>query len=215
VQARSAGLQTLTAVLAVSYTVGQQRGTFDMVVNYAAPGALRFTAFKDTLLSTQVLFDLLLTGEMYRMYRRDDTGEHTQQGTGLQFVHEYPTFRTFFLVGEAFFFTGLDAQGAPPGVNAAGTRLTTSLRHGVRARWLARADSLEITRACLLWQTEAEAVPLGLHYQDYRQVGAYFLPYRVTVRDRRLGFTAEAVLRQAEVNLPLPAEAFDGTEGTR
>ena len=61
VQSRTTGLQTLTAVLAVAYTVGTQRGTFDMVVNYAAPDALRFTAFKDTLLSTQVLFDLLLT----------------------------------------------------------------------------------------------------------------------------------------------------------
>src|SRR5215471_19713308 len=68
VQARTTGVQTLTAALAVSYTVGKQRGTFDMVVNYAAPDTIRFTAFKDALLNTQILFDLLLTRETYHFY---------------------------------------------------------------------------------------------------------------------------------------------------
>jgi hypothetical protein len=75
VQSRTTGLQTLTAVLAVSYTVGKQSGTFNMIVNYAAPGSMRFTALKDTLLSTQVLFDLLFTGETYRLLVRDDRGD--------------------------------------------------------------------------------------------------------------------------------------------
>ena len=72
IQSRTTRLQTLTAVLAVSYTVGKQRGTFDMIVNYAAPGSMRFTALKDMLLSTQVLFDLLFTGETYRLLVRDN-----------------------------------------------------------------------------------------------------------------------------------------------
>jgi len=211
VQSRLAGLQTLTAVLAVSYTVGKQRGTFDMVVNYAAPGVLRFTAFKDTLLSTQVLFDLLLTMETYRLHIRDDAGERTQQGTGQQFAHDYPTFRTFFLVGEAFFLPGFDAQGQPPRVTATGTRLTTRLRSGVSARWSARADTLEITQACFLWQTEAGTVPLVLHYQDYRQVGTDYIPHRVTVLDRHLGFTAQSVVKTVEINVPLAPGAFDHT----
>src|SRR5262245_53234089 len=54
IQSRTTGLQTLTAVLAVSYTVSKHHGTFDMIVNYAAPGSARFTALKDMLLSTQV-----------------------------------------------------------------------------------------------------------------------------------------------------------------
>ena len=54
-QSRTTGLQTLSAVLAVSYTVGKQRGTFDMIVNYAAPGSMRFTALKDTLLLTLII----------------------------------------------------------------------------------------------------------------------------------------------------------------
>ena len=122
VQSRTTGLQTLTAVLAVSYTVGKQRGTFDMIVNYAAPGSLRFTALKDTLLSTQVLFDLLLTGETYRLLVRDNQGDQISQGPVLHLASAYPTFRTFFVVGEAFFLPGFDGQGQPPRFNAAGTR---------------------------------------------------------------------------------------------
>src|SRR5438094_6983630 len=103
IQSRTTGLHTLTAVLAVSYTVGKQRGTFDMIVNYAAPGSVRFTALKDMLLSTQVLFDLLFTGETYRLLVRDDQGDQRSQGTVTQLASAYPTFRAFFVIGEAFF----------------------------------------------------------------------------------------------------------------
>jgi hypothetical protein len=210
-QSRTTGVQTLTAVLAVSYTLGKHRGTFDMIVNYAAPGSVRFTALKDMLLSTQVLFDLLFTGETYHLLVRDDKGEQISQGTVTQFASAYPTFRTFFVVGEAFFLPGFDGQGQPPRFNAAGTRLTTRLRSGVRARWLSRPDTLEITQACLTWQTEEETVPLRLRYEDYRHVDAYYIPYRVTVRDRRLGFTAQSVVKSVEINAPLAPGAFDFT----
>ena len=111
IQSRTTGVQTLTAVLAVSYTVGKHRGTFDMIVNYAAPGSVRFTALKDMLLSTQVLFDVLFTGETYRLLVRDDKGEQISQAPVTQFAPTYPTFRTFFLVGRHF-FTGFRWPGA-------------------------------------------------------------------------------------------------------
>ena len=211
IQSRTSGLQTLTAVLAVSYTVGKHRGTFDKIVNYAAPGSVRFTALKDMLLSTQVLFDLLFTGETYRLLVHDDKGEQISQGPVTQFAPAYPTFRTFFVVGEAFFLPGFDGQGQPPGFNAAGTHLTTRLRSGVRARWLSRPDTLEITQACLTWQTDEETVPLRLRYEDHRHVDTYYIPYRVTLRDRRLGFTAQSVVKSVEINAPLAPGAFDFT----
>ena len=78
-QSRTTGMQTLSAVLAVSYTVGKHRGAFDMIVNYAAPDSMRFTALKDTLLSTQVLFDVLFTGETYRLLVREEQGERIRR----------------------------------------------------------------------------------------------------------------------------------------
>jgi hypothetical protein len=211
IQSRTTGLQTLTAVLAVSYTVGKQGGTFDMIVNYAASDSVRFTALKDMLLSTQVLFDVLFTRETYRLLVHDDKGAQLSQGAVTQFAQAYPTFRTFFLVGEAFFLPGFDGQGQPPRFNAAGTRLTTRLRSGVRARWLSRPDTLEITQACLTWQTEEETIPLILRYEDYRSVEAYYIPYRVTVRDRRLRFAAQSIVKSVEINTPLAPGVFDVT----
>src|SRR5215510_7612703 len=96
IQSRTTGVQTLAAVLAISYTVGKHHGTFDMIVNYAAPDSVRFTALKDMFLSTQVLFDLLFTGETYRLLVRDAQGEQSPQGTVPKFAQVYPTFRTFF-----------------------------------------------------------------------------------------------------------------------
>jgi len=209
VQSRTSGVQTLSATLAVSYTVGTQPGTFDMVVNYAAPGMFRFTAFKDALLSAQILFDLLLTRETYRVYLHDDTGERTRQGMVQQFAQDYPTFRTFAVLGEAFFLPGFDGQGQLPRVNGRGTRLTTRLRSGARARWFARAESLEILQACFRWQTAAGTVPLVLRYQDYRQVGTYYIPQRVIVLDRQVGFSAQSVVKQVEINVPLAPGVFN------
>src|SRR5262249_5871640 len=211
VQSRTTGVQTLAATLAASYTIGRQHGTFDMVVHYAVPGVLRVTAFKDTVLSASILFDLLLTGEKYRVYTHGDAGEQTYEGSVQQFAQAYPTFRTFFLLGEAFFLPGFDGQGQLPRVNATGTRLTTRLRSGVSARWFANAKTLEITQACFLWQSEAGALRLVLRYQDYRQVGDYYIPQRVTVLDRRLAFTAESVVKDVEINAPLAPGAFDVT----
>jgi hypothetical protein len=209
IQSRTTGLQTLTAVLAVSYTLGKQGGAFDMIVNYAASGSVRFTALKDMLLSTQVLFDVLFTGETYRLLIHDDRGARLSQGTVTQFVQAQPTFRTFFVVGEAFFLPGFDGQGQPPRFNAAGTRLTTRLRSGAKARWWSRPDTLEITQACLTWQTEEHTIPLRLHYADYRPVEAYYIPYRVTVRDPRLKFTAQSVVKSVEINAPLAPGVFE------
>ncbi|MGE3539702.1 MAG: hypothetical protein AB7N91_20015 [Candidatus Tectimicrobiota bacterium] len=211
VRARTARVQTLTAVLAVSYTLATQRGAFDLVVNYAAPDRLRFTALKDTLLSTQILFDVLLSPEGYRLAVRDATGDHTTQGSLEQFVREHPTLRAFFLLGEAFFVPGVDGQGRPPLVNEAATRLHTQLRSGARARWSARPETLEITEACLRWQSAEDMVTLQLSYRDYRPIEEVYLPYRVYLSDRRLGFAAQSVVKAVDLNLPLVPGVFELT----
>ncbi|MBM3223916.1 MAG: hypothetical protein FJZ47_08960 [Candidatus Tectomicrobia bacterium] len=211
VQARTTSVQTLAALLGVSYRIGPQQGTFDLIVNYAAPDRLRFTAVKDTVLSTQILFDLQFIGTTYRLYRYEDSGPQVAAGTVDDFVERYPNFRTFFLVGEAFFLPGIQYLGGLPHVNTAGTRLTTSLRSGARARWHSRADTLEITRGCITAQTLAGRLPLTLDYQDYRLVDSLYLPHRVVLSDPRLGFTALSLVKQVEVNVPLAPDAFAST----
>jgi hypothetical protein len=128
-----------------------------------------------------------------------------------QLASTYPTFRAFFAVGEAFFLPGFDGERQPPRFNATGTRLQTTLRSGVKARWWSRKDTLEITQACLTWRTEEETVPLMLRYQDYHFVAAYYIPHQVTLRDRLLGFTAQSIVKDVAINTPLAPGAFDFT----
>lgn len=211
VQARIAGVETLTAVLAVAYTLGQQRGTFDMVVNYAATPAVRFTAVRDTFLTTQGLFDVLLTQETYRVLRRDATGEHLHQGPIGALTSAYPAFRTFFIVGAAFFLPGMTAPGQALTFNTAGTQAHSTLRSGVRVCWRTRPDTLEITQGGFTWQDVEGSVAVQVQYQDYRQVAGVYLPHRVTIRDRGQGFTASSVVKSLAVNEPLVPGVFDGS----
>lgn len=207
-QARATGLQTLTAVLAVSYTVEKRAGAFDIIVNYAAPDRLRFTALKEGLLHTQILFDLFLGRDTYALQMHDAQGVRVHQGDLAQFVQENPTLRTFFLVGAAFFLPGLTAPGTEPLSNASGTRVTTQLPNGVTARWCTQPDTLEVYRARLTWQSPTGVLPLSVQYQDYRSVATHVIPHRVLLRDRGVRFTAASVVKQIEVNIPLAPDTF-------
>lgn len=210
-QARTSGVETLSAVLAVSYTLGPQRGTFDLVVNYAATPTLRFTALRDSLLQTQVLFDVLLTPTTYQLLAPEETGPQLHQGPVAEFGRAYPSFRTFFIVGEAFFFPGLAKTGTARAFNTAGTRLRTILPSGVHVAWQAHPDTLEITRGCFTWTPEEETVRVQVHYQDYRPVGATYLPHRVLIRDPRVQFTADSVVKLLSLNEPLAPGVFELT----
>lgn len=210
-QARTTGLTTLTALLAVSYTVGPQRGTFAMVVNYATAQGLRFTAFRDSLLQTQVLFDILLTPTTYRLHTAEASGPQTQQGAVADFARAYPAWRTFLIVGEAFFLPGLAQAGTPRTVNRAGTRLRTHLPSGVQVAWRLRPETLEITQGCFTWPPVVDTARVLVHYQDYRPVGETYLPHRVSIRDPQQGFNAEAAVTMLTLNEPLAAGVLELT----
>lgn len=208
IQARTSGLHTFAALLAVAYTLGPRQGTFDLAVNYSPAGAMRFTAFKATLLQTQVLFDLLLKGETFQLLVQDDTGTHTYQGTGEQLAEAHPPFRAFYFIGEAFLLPGFDSAGEPPRISAGGRRWRTTLAHGGRACWTVMQETLEISAGRLRWQTVAGPVVLRLQYEDYRRVGAYMIPHQVQLQDQRLRFTTRSVIKQVEINVPIAPETF-------
>jgi hypothetical protein len=204
-QARTTGIRTLAAVLAMSFTGAKQQRTFDMVVNYDASGSMRFTALKDVGLSTSPVFDLLFAGERYSLELHDETGTRTHQGGVAQFVHDQPAFSAFLIIGEAFFLPGFDGRGNPPVfTNTAASRFTTRLRSGAKAQWFANPETLEVTRARI-----DDSVAFDLRYGDYRRVEAYYLPGRVTLIAPRLNVTTQALLKQVEINMPLAPGIFD------
>lgn len=217
IRSRTMGLKTLEAVLAMTFTDGKQHNTFDMIVNYDATGKMRFTALKDLGFNTRPIFDLLFAGAQYRLETHDEAGAHTHQGSVAQFAQKHAPFRAFLIVGEAFFLPGFDGHGNPPVFShAAASRFTTRLKSGATARWFARPDTLEITRAHIEGGEDGQgSTAFFLRYSDYRQVEAYYLPGRVTLLDRRLGSTTQALLKQVEVNMPLAPDIFDLLAGPK
>jgi hypothetical protein len=202
VHSRTTGVRTLAAVLAMQFAGEARQGTVELIVNYDASGSMRFSAFKNLVITTRPVFDLLFVGDSYRLELPDADGGQLHQGPKAAFVRRHPDFRAFWIIGEGFFLPGFDAGGQPPAlVDAAAAVFTTRLRSGAIARWFVDPASLEITRA----QIEAFRVDYG----DYRTIGAYTLPGRVTLNDQRTGFTTRTVLKQVEINLPLPPGAFD------
>jgi hypothetical protein len=203
-QARTMGIHTLAAVLAMTFTAAGPPRAFDMIVNYEASNTLRFTALKEIGLSSQPLFDLLLTGEHYRLDTNDATGCQQQQGRRARFVEEHPQFSVLQVVGAAFFLPGVDGDGnLPVFTNRAASRFMTRLTSGARVQWFTRPGSVEI------FQAEIDApVSLMLRYTDYRWVDAHALPGRVTVLAPRLGLTTQARLKQVEINMPLAPGIF-------
>jgi hypothetical protein len=213
VQSRTTGLRTLAAVLAVAFSWGERQGTFEMVVNYDAAGQTRFTAFKELGFSTQPIFDLLLSSATYHLEVHNEASARTRQGNVARFVQDNPEFRSFLLVGEAFFLPGFDGFGNPPVFTtrtaARCTTFTTRLKSGLIAQWFARPDTLEITRARLRGNGAQASVSLFLEYGDYRQMATYYIPHRVTLTDRQLGFTTRALAKQVDINIPLPSDVFE------
>lgn len=202
VQARTTGIHTLTAVLAIEFSGFERRGTFDMVVNYDDSGHLRFSAFKDLFISTRPVFDLLLTQETYRLEVYDAGQARRAQGDVSQFARRHPQFRAFYTIGEGFFLPGFDAAGRPPALtHRAATAFVTRLKSGAVARWSAKAETLEIT--------SARIETFSIQYGDYRQIGPYYIPGLVVITDASQGTTSRGVLKHVDINTPLAPGVFD------
>lgn len=210
IQARTTGLHTLAAVLTVAFSNPDRRDTFDLIVNYDATGKTRYTAFKDLLLSTRPIFDLVFIDQQYHLTTHDAGHTRRDQGQITQFAIEHPSMRVFALVGEAFFLPGYDAAGRlPMALNADGTRFSSRLKSGLKAVWSTRLNSLEISSAQLDGKIDSTPVSLQLTYRDYRNVATYAVPAQVTLIDPYLGLTTRAWVKQIDINIPLAPGVFE------
>jgi hypothetical protein len=201
-RARTAGIRTLTAVLTIEFSGFERQGTFDLIVNYADSGHLRFSAFKDMFVTTRPVFDLLLTDKTYRLAFYEAGQARQDRGDVSQFVQQHPQFGAFFTVGEAFFLPGFDAAGRlPVPTDAAASQFVTRLKSGALAHWSTKAATLEITSARIQM--------LSIQYGQYRQIGPYYMPGLVILTDPSQGITSRGLLRHADINTPLAPGVFD------
>jgi len=210
IQFRTTGVHTLAAILTVTFAGPERQGIFEMIVNYDASGNMRFTAFRDLILSTRPIFDLVFVAGTYYLEVRNDIGGRIRQGMVSQFSQDHPEFRAFWVVGEAFFLPGFDGYGQPPIIkDSRPLQFTTRLKSGAVAHWVAKPETLEITKARIDDNCGQEAVSLLLEYSNYRKIGAYYIPGRVTLTDPSLGVVTRALVKQVDINIPLAPGVFE------
>ena len=167
----------------MSYTSLERSGAFDAVVIYQAPRRLRLQAFKDLVLESRDLFDIVLQPEGYAIRHRLDAEPLIDKGSLADFPEAHPRFSGIFWAAEALFLPGAARSDAPVlvlGRLPSGIRVETHLASGVRAQWDLDPVSLRPLRGIVF----APNRRIQLEYRDYQgRGGPADFPEEVRFRD--------------------------------
>lgn len=206
IRARNAGFSSLSAVVAMVYESPDREGTFTAVVLYEAPQRLRIQAFKDLVVDSRDLFDLLLRPEGYFVRHELDSEPAETRGPLDRFPSDNPRFSGIYWAREALLLPGAAHPEHPIEVQAhlaSGIRIETRLASGVRAQW----DLDPVTLRPLRGVVFAPNRRIHLEYLDYKgRGGPLDFPEEVRFRD---GATSIQVrLSDLEVDAELDPDAF-------
>lgn len=201
-------VKSFYAVLSMAYEGPDREATFDAVMHYLAPETYRFTAFKDLILATADVFDLVIKPDGYAVrYTPEGADEPSVfRGQTENLATDHPRFRGFLWAGEAFFLPGSIA-GAPRIVqHFDGIDVLGRLANGVAVRWEADSDTLEVYTAVI---SPPSGEALHLSYFDYSRNKGRFFPGRIRFRDPSADTLIIATPIEYEVNPKLDAAVFE------
>lgn len=209
---RVSDIGSLYALLAFSFDVAGEGGVFEAAVRYRSPGTLRMTAFKDLLVQTRPVFDLVLAQGRYSLTLETPEGPRQSAGSDSELATDTSGFRAIALFREALFLPGLGAGGAPRIVaDSKALEVQGTTPAGVPIVWRLDPATLGVEEARLL----GTAAPVVARYWSYRAVGGRFLPEAFELRDEAARVRVEGSLVELELNPALEADAFEapGLEG--
>lgn len=201
-------VKSFYAVLSMAYEGPDREVTFDAVMSYLAPSTYRFTAFKDLILATAEVFDLVIKPESYAVrYTPEGADEaSTFRGPIEKLATDHPRFRGFLWAGEALFLPGSIA-GAPRLVHHFnGIDVMGRLANGVAVRWEVDSDTLEVFTAVV---SPPSGEALRLSYFDYSRNKGRFFPGRIRFRDEAADTLIVATPVEYEVNPKLDPAVFE------
>ncbi len=192
-------IQSLYAELTMTIEGGERSGVFDTVVYYQAPHQLRITAFRDLLVATRDVFDLVLSETSY-VLRLDDEGEeqvHRGAVSDLGAAHE--GFEVFRLLRERIFLPGIVFAGESVRSEAQDDVLsvTVSTASG-EVTWVADARTLGIRTATA--RGPDRELRVEIEYLSHRHVDDVYLPERFRLVEVASGLSLSGWLRHVEVN---------------
>tara|TARA_R110002072_G_scaffold227724_1_gene384554 strand:+ start:873 stop:1454 length:582 start_codon:yes stop_codon:yes gene_type:complete len=165
------------------YEGPDREGTFDAVVLYEAPRKLRLQAFKDLVVDSKDLFDLILSPQGYAFRHEFDDAPVQTKGPLVDFPQDQPRFSGIYWAGKALFVPGAAAEGTAIEVTghlATGVRVETRLESGLRAEWDLDPQTLRPLRGVLYAPNRL----IHLEYLDYEgRGGPADVPEEVRFRD--------------------------------
>jgi len=217
-RSRTDAVRSLQAVLSITYESSEFEGTFSAVCNYQAPRRMRITAFKDIVIGTRPIFDMLFTEKEYAIDVAEMKGTKAVHDLGKlkDFPAKHPRFASFYWAGEAIFLPGLlspDASVAFPyrsAPNDATRRdpwretVKGKLPTGAEILWYLDTRRLEILWGYLTAEPATDSI---VSYSAYRADQGAFIPTRVILCDGPK-MTVTCKVEDLEVNIPLDPSIF-------
>ncbi|MBI3723244.1 hypothetical protein HY251_04710 [bacterium] len=212
IHSRTEAARSLQAVLSVTYESKEFDGTFTAVCNYEAPGKMRITAFKDIVLSTRGIFDILFTPTEYAIDVAEMGGTPAVHDRGkiVGFPSKHPRFAGFFLAGEVLFLPGKVLNAARcrdfADGDALGALLISGwLPSGAAASFFFDEGTLRPTTGSVLDRERRSAT---LDYRDWRKTRGVFIPGSVVFVDKTTHTTITCKVQDLDVNTPLDPSIF-------
>ncbi len=203
---RTGDVRMLYAVLSMSFEMPERSGVAAAVVSYAWPGTMRMTAFKDTIVTSRGIFDILLTPDRYEAVLVGEAGPERSSGRAEDLGKLHPAFRALGAFREAVFLPGLLDRGAAPRVFRDKGRVvvTTLTPAGFLVDWELDDLTFGVRRARAI----VSGSEITVEYPSYREVDGRFFPERFELRDRGSHAAFAGVLEELEVNPELGEESF-------
>ena len=198
-QGRVAGIESLYAELTMTIEGGERSGVFDTVVYYQAPHQLRITAFRDLLVATRDVFDLVLSESSYVLRLDDDGEEQVHRGAVSDLGAAHEGFEVFQLLRERIFLPGIVFAGESVRSEAQDDVLsvTVSTASG-EVTWVADARTLGIRTATA--RGPDRELRVEIEYLSHRHVDDVYLPERFRLVEVASGLSLSGWLRHVEVN---------------
>jgi hypothetical protein len=193
----------------MSFEGGEESGVFDVVVLYRDGGELRMTAFRDLVVSTREIFDLVLTPERFSMTIEEPDGRSRTEGPAARLGVVHAGFRSFAALREALFLPGRAGEGRAAEVMMEEDKVVVvapTPGGGAVGRWELEPATLGVERAEV--RLEGEEGVISVKYPSYVEIDGTFLPAGFELEDPGARVSILGVVRELELNPALDDEAF-------
>lgn len=195
---RAQGPRSLYAVLSMAFELPQHSGVAEAVVRYEAPGRLRFIAFKDLLVTSRDIFDLVLLPDHFELRFEGDKGPERFSGRASELGQAQPGFRAFGILREALFLPGRLAANVLPRVLREPERMVVRGRSesGHELEWEIDPATLGVRRG----RARLGQATIEVEYLSYRRVADAYFPEAFELRDAEHSVLVTGRLEELELD---------------